>query len=144
MRSKRLSAFVAVFLIGNTLTACSQSSDSYGDACPVLMVNSLKMASVIASVPTAVDYDTRREYLQNSLASVGATSLQELKMNWNADMNTVLGFSGSLKPPTGTKFALLEELRTNVWDWDWTSVSDNKEVDAIMAGFADIDQSCAK
>jgi hypothetical protein len=65
-------------------------------------------------------------------------------MNWNADMNTVLGFSGSLKPPTGTKFALLEELRTNVWDWDWTSVSDNKEVDAIMAGFADIDQSCAK
>jgi hypothetical protein len=144
MRNRKLTALVAVLFIGSTLSACSQSSDSYGDACPILMVNSLKMASAISSVPTAADYDTRKESLQNVLASVGATSLQELKMNWNADVNSVLGFSGSLKPPTGAKLALLEELRTNVWDWDWTTVSDTKEVEAIMGGFADIDESCGK
>jgi hypothetical protein len=137
-------ALVVVALVGSTLTSCSKSSDSYGDGCPILMVNSSSMALVIASVPTAVDYEARKTSIQNALMSVGATSLQELKMNWNTDANSVLGFSGSLKPPTGTKLALLEELRTNVWEWDWTTVSDSKEVEAIMAGFADIDAECSK
>lgn len=144
MKKVRVSLILISGLVTASLTACSQTSDSYGDACPILNVNSLSMASVIASVPTAADYETRREYIQEALVRVGASSLQELKMKWNADMNTVLGFSGSLKPPTGSKFTLLEELRQNVWDWDWTSVSDNAEVEAIMGGFADIDEQCSK
>jgi hypothetical protein len=143
MKKTRVSIGLAAILAVSSLTACGQTSDSYGDACPILRVNSTSMAIVVASVPTAVDYETRREYIQKALASVGASSLQELKMNWNADMNTVLGFSGSLKPPTGSKYKLIEDLRTNVWEWDWTSVSDNEEVSAIMAGFADIDESCS-
>jgi hypothetical protein len=143
MKKAKVSVALAASLAVSSLTACGQTSDSYGDACPILRVNSTSMAIVVASVPTAVDYETRREYIQKALASVGASSLQELKMNWNADMNTVLGFSGSLKSPTGSKYKLIEDLRTNVWEWDWTSVSDNEEVSAIMAGFADIDESCS-
>ena len=143
MKKAKKSIGLTTILAVISLTACSQTSDSYGDACPILRVNSTSMAIVIGSVPTAVDYETRREYIQNALSSVGESSLQELKMKWNADMNTVLGFSGSLKPPTGSKYTLLENLRTNVWNWDWTSVSDNAEVSAIMAGFADIDESCS-
>ena len=143
MKKAKKSIGLTTILAVISLTACSQTSDSYGDACPILRVNSTSMAIVIGSVPTAVDYETRREYIQNALSSVGESSLQELKMKWNADMNTVLGFSGSLKPPTGSKYTLLENLRTNVWNWDWTSVRDNAEVSAIMAGFADIDESCS-
>lgn len=143
MKKVKVSTALAAILIASSLTACSQTSDSYGDACPILRVNSTSMAIVVGSVPTAVDYETRRDYIQRALTSVGASSLQELKMNWNADMNTVLGFSGSLKPPTGTKYKLIEDLRSNVWKWDWTSVSDNAEVSAIMADFADIDESCS-
>lgn len=143
MKKAKVSIGLTTILAVISLTACSQTSDSYGDACPILRVNSTSMAIVIGSVPTAADYETRREYIQNALSSVGESSLQELKMNWNSDMNAVLGFSGSLKPPTGSKYTLLENLRTNVWKWDWTSVSDNAEVSAIMAGFADIDESCS-
>jgi len=139
MMSRVLAAILAV----SSLTACGQTSDSYGDACPILQVNSTSMAIVVASVPTAVDYETRREYIQKALATVGANSLQELELKWNADMNTVLGFSGSLKPPTGSKYKLIEDLRANVWKWDWTSVSDSAEVSTIMSGFADIDESCS-
>jgi hypothetical protein len=139
MMSRALVATLAV----SSLTACGQTSDSYGDACPILRVNSTSMAMVVASVPTAVDYETRIEYIQRALATVGANSVQELKMKWNADMNSVLGFSGSLKPPTGSKYKLIEDLRANVWKWDWTSVSDSAEVEEIMSGFADIDESCS-
>jgi hypothetical protein len=143
MKKAKVSVALAAILAMSSLTACGQTSDSYGDACPILRVNSTSMAIVISSVPTAADYETRRENIQRALVSVGATSLQELKMNWNADMNSVLAFSGSLKPPTGSKYKLVEELRSNVAKWDWTSVSDSAEVSAIMAGFADIDESCS-
>lgn len=143
MKKAKVSIALAAILAATSLTACGQTSDSYGDACPILRINSTSMAIVVASVPTAVDYETRREYIQKALSSVGASSLQDLKMKWNADMNTVLGFSGSLKPPTGSKYKLLEDLRANVWKWDWTTVSDNDEVSAIIAGFADIDESCS-
>lgn len=143
MKKAKVSVALAAILTMSSLTACGQTSDSYGDACPILRVNSTSMAIVISSVPTAADYETRRENIQRALVSVGATSLQELKMNWNADMNSVLAFSGSLKPPTGSKYKLVEELRSNVAKWDWTSVSDSAEVSAIMAGFADIDESCS-
>ena len=143
MKKAKVSVALAAILATSSLTACGQTSDSYGDACPILRVNSTSMAIVISSVPTAADYETRRESIQRALVSVGATSLQELKMNWNADMNSVLAFSGSLKPPTGTKYKLVEDLRSNVAKWDWASVSDSAEVSAIMAGFADIDESCS-
>jgi len=143
MKKVMMSRVLVAILAVSSLTACGQTSDSYGDACPILQVNSTSMAIVVASVPTAVDYETRREYIQKALATVGANSLQELKLNWNADMNTVLGFSGSLKPPTGSKYKLIEDLKANVWKWDWTSVSDSAEVSAIMSGFADIDESCS-
>jgi hypothetical protein len=143
MKKAKLSLALAAIVAVNSLSACGQTSDSYGDACPILRVNSTSMAIVISSVPTAADYETRRENIQRALVSVGATSLQELKMNWNADMNSVLAFSGSLKPPTGSKYKLVEDLRSNVAKWDWTSVSDSAEVSAIMAGFADIDESCS-
>lgn len=143
MKKAKVSVALAAILAISSLSACGQTSDSYGDACPILRVNSTSMAIVISSVPTAADYETRRENIQRALVSVGATSLQELKMNWNADMNSVLAFSGSLKPPTGSKYKLVEELRSNVAKWDWTSVSDSAEVSAIMAGFADIDESCS-
>jgi hypothetical protein len=143
MKKAKVSVALAAILAMSSLTACGQTSDSYGDACPILRVNSTSMAIVISSVPTAADYETRRENIQRALVSVGATSLQELKMNWNADMNSVLAFSGSLKPPTGSKYKLVEDLRSNVAKWDWTSVSDSAEVSAIMAGFADIDESCS-
>jgi hypothetical protein len=143
MKKAKVSVALAAILTMSSLTACGQTSDSYGDACPILRVNSTSMAIVISSVPTAADYETRRENIQRALVSVGATSLQELKMNWNADMNSVLAFSGSLKPPTGSKYKLVEKLRSNVAKWDWTSVSDSAEVSAIMAGFADIDESCS-
>lgn len=143
MKKAKVSIALAAIVAVSSLSACGQTSDSYGDACPILRVNSTSMAIVISSVPTAADYETRRENIQRALVSVGATSLQELKMNWNADMNSVLAFSGSLKPPTGSKYKLVEDLRSNVAKWDWTSVSDSAEVSAIMAGFADIDESCS-
>ena len=143
MKKAKVSIALAAIVAVSSLSACGQTSDSYGDACPILRVNSTSMAIVISSVPTAADYETRRENIQRALVSVGATSLQELKMNWNADMNSVLAFSGSLKPPTGSKYTLVEDLRSNVAKWDWTSVSDSAEVSAIMAGFADIDESCS-
>jgi len=143
MKKAKVSIVLAAIVAVSSLSACGQTSDSYGDACPILRVNSTSMAIVISSVPTAADYETRRENIQRALVSVGATSLQELKMNWNADMNSVLAFSGSLKPPTGSKYKLVEDLRSNVAKWDWTSVSDSAEVSAIMAGFADIDESCS-
>jgi hypothetical protein len=143
MKKAKVSLALAAIVAVNSLSACGQTSDSYGDACPILRVNSTSMAIVISSVATAADYETRRENIQRALVSVGATSLQELKMNWNADMNSVLAFSGSLKPPTGSKYKLVEDLRSNVAKWDWTSVSDSAEVSAIMAGFADIDESCS-
>jgi hypothetical protein len=143
MKKAKVSIALAAIVAASSLSDCGQTSDSYGDACPILRVNSTSMAIVISSVPTAADYETRRENIQRALVSVVATTLQELKMNWNADMNSVLAFSGSLKPPTGSKYKLVEDLRSNVAKWDWTSVSDSAEVSAIMAGFADIDESCS-
>jgi hypothetical protein len=40
------------------------------------------------------------------------------------------------------KIMILRAL-ANVWKWDWTTVSDSEEVEAIMSGFAEIDESCS-
>ena len=106
------------------------------------------MAIVIASVPTAANYDTKKRNIQNSLAGIGETSLQDLRMKFYPHLNTVLSFSGSLKPPTGTKFNLLEDSRTNVATWQdiWVyDLSPNAEnVTAIMEGFGNNDKSCSQ
>lgn len=128
------------------LTSCAQNEDSYGDACSVLQNNSTKMAIIISSVPTAASYETKKRSIESSLGIVGETSLQELLLDFNADLNTVLDFSGNQKPPSGSKYELVKNLRTNVWDWAQTWSYDDhpkaSEVSAIMEGFADIDGNC--
>ncbi len=126
------------------LSSCGSSAGSYGDACPILNVHSNEMALVISSVPVAVDYDQRREEITQALGMTSFTDLNSLRMAFNADMNTALGLSGSLKPPTGEAAKIIEDLRTNVYKWDWTSVSSVEEVNAIMEGFAAIDEACSK
>lgn len=142
MRRLVLAAMSALLV---TLAACGQkeSADSYGESCPILMSNSTRMAMVISSVPTAADYAARLESLQSVLITVGANSVQELKGEFNRDLNSVLESSGSLKP-TGSKYELLEQLRASVWQWDWATVSDVDEVTKMMSAFADIDQACSK
>ena len=141
---KKTPLFAIITLSLSSLTACGGSSDSFGDACPILNVHANEMAMVISSVPVAVDYDTRKEYIQRTLAMTSFTDLNSLKLAFNADVNSVLSFSGSLKPPTGQIKETIETLRENVWAWDWTSVSDVEEVNAIMDGFAAIDEGCSK
>ena len=143
IRNRHALFFCMILLIG-TISACGKGSDSYGDACPILRINSTSMALVVASIPVDADMDTRVKNLQNALHTVGASSLDELQRKWVADINTVLGFSGSLKPPTGSKYKLLEDLQSNVVDWDWNFVRDSNEVTQIMSGFADIDEACSK
>jgi hypothetical protein len=132
---------VLATVVGATLTGCGGSSDSYGAACPILNINSTKMAMIISSVPTAADIDTRRESIQRVLETIGETDLFQFKLKFNSDLNTVL--SGAIDPPTGSKLELLEKLKSDVWEWSWTEISDPAEKDAIMAGFADIDAACA-
>jgi hypothetical protein len=144
---KKTSLVAATLILISALSACggsSNSSGSFGDACPILQVHATEMAMVVASVPVAVEYDQRKSELLDALAMTSFTDLFSLKREFNADMNTVLGFSGSLKPPTGEVRKTIEDLRLNVWNWDWTSVSTVEEVDAIMAGFAAIDEGCSK
>ncbi|MEY4735151.1 MAG: hypothetical protein RL428_486 [Actinomycetota bacterium] len=126
------------------LSSCGSSAGSYGDACPILQVHATEMAMVISSVPVAVDYDQRKEELLQALSMTSFSDLNSLRMAFNADVNSVLGFSGSLKPPTGEAAKTIEDLRTKVWNWDWTSVSSVEEVNAIMEGFAAIDEACSK
>lgn len=126
------------------LSSCGSSAGSYGDACPILNVHSTEMAMVISSVPVAADYDQRREEITQALGMTSFTDLNSLRMTFNADMNTALGLSGSLKAPTGEAAKIIEDLRTNVYKWDWTSVSSVEEVNAIMEGFAAIDEECSK
>ncbi|CAN2210484.1 hypothetical protein MCEJIRE27_00974 [Candidatus Nanopelagicaceae bacterium] len=144
---KKTSLVLASLILISTLSACGGSSSaggSFGDACPIIQVHATEMAIVVASVPVAVEYDQRRSELSDALAQTSFTDLQSLKLSFNADMNTVLGFSGSLKPPTGEARKTIEDLRQNVWNWDWTSVSTVEEVNAIMDGFAAIDEGCSK
>jgi hypothetical protein len=145
MRKTSLILISAALL--SSLSACggsSSSSGSFGDACPILQVHSTEMAMVISSVPVAVDYDQRKTDLLNALSSTSFTDLFSLKRAFNSDLNTVLGFSGSNKPPTGNIRKTIEDLRLNVWNWDWTKVSTVEEVNAIMDGFAAIDEGCSK
>ena len=144
---KKTSLVVATLILISALSACggsSNSSGSFGDACPILKVHSTEMAMVIASVPVAADYEERKAAIQRTLAMTSFTDLTSLRMAFNADVNTVLGFSGSLKPPTGNVLTTVEDLREKVWKWDWTSVSTVEEVETIMAGFAVIDEGCSK
>lgn len=127
-------------LFGATLTGCGGNSDSYGAACPILNINSTKMAMIISSVPTAADIDTRRENLQRVLELIGETDLFQFKLKFNSDLETVL--SGAIDPPTGSKFELVKKLKVDVWLWSWNEVSDPAEKSAIIAGFADIDSAC--
>ena len=98
------------------------------------------MAMIISSVPTAADEDTRRANVQKVLETIGETDLSQFKLKFNGDLNTVL--SDAIDPPTGSKFELVQKLRSDVWNWSWREVSDPAEVSAIMAGFADIDTAC--
>jgi hypothetical protein len=144
---KKISLFFASAILLSTLSACggsSSSSGSFGDACPILQIHATEMALAISSVPVAVDYETRKANLSNALGMTSFTDLTSLKMAFNADVNTVLGFSGSNKPPTGSIRKTIEDLRLNVWNWDWTSVSSVEEVNTIMEGFAAIDEGCSK
>ena len=144
---KKKSLLLVSLALLSTLNACGGSNNSggsFGDACPILQVHSLEMAMVVGAVPVAVEYEQRKSELLDALAMTSFTDLGSLKRAFNADMNTVLGFSGSLKPPTGEIRKTIEDLRLNVWNWDWTSVSTVEEVDAIMAGFAAIDEGCSK
>jgi hypothetical protein len=127
-------------VVGTALTGCGGSSDSYGAACPILNINSTKMAILISSVPTAADEATRRASVERALGTIGETDLNQFRLKFNSDLNTVL--SGVIEPPTGSKFELVEKLRSDVWNWSWREVSDSAEVLAIMAGFADIDTAC--
>lgn len=141
LKIKFVKLVVLVMALGTTLTGCGGSSDSYGEACPILNINSTKMAMLISSVPTAADIDTRRESIQRVLKTIGETDLFEFKLKFNRDLNIVL--SGTvIDPPTGSKFELVEKLRSDVYKWSWTEVSNPAEVLEIMAGFADIDSAC--
>ena len=144
---KKSSLVFSSLILLSTLSACGgsgSSGGSFGDACPILKIHSTEMAMVVASVPVAVEYEERKAAIQRTLAMTRFTDLSSLKLAFNADMNTVLGFSGSLKPPTGGVLKTIEDLRANVWKWDWTSVSTVEEVETIMAGFAAIDEGCSK
>jgi len=124
-----------------TASVSDDASGSYGNACPILLSSSTRMAIVISSVPTAADYDTRRTNLDRALITASASSIQELKMEFNSDLNSILGSAESFNL-TGGKLKVVEELRAKVWDWDWKTVSESDEVLDMMELFADIDQSC--
>ncbi|MFM1952368.1 MAG: hypothetical protein RJA33_1162 [Actinomycetota bacterium] len=124
------------------LSACGGSSSSYGDACPLLQIYANDMAMVISSVPVAVEYDQRRENLIRALSMTSFTDLQSLKLAFNANLNSALKLSDSVEAPSGDAKKVVEDLRLNVWEWDWTTVSTLEEVDAIMEGFAAIEQGC--
>ena len=140
MKFKSVKLGVLAAMLGATLTGCGGSSDSYGAACPILNINSTKMAMIMSSVPTAADEDTRRANVQRVLETIGETDLSQFKLKFNSDLNTVL--SDAIDPPTGSKFELVQKLKYDVWNWSWREVSDPAEVSAIMAGFADIDTAC--
>jgi hypothetical protein len=144
---KKISLVVSSAILLSTLSACGGSSSaggSFGDACPILQVHATEMAMVVSAVPVAVDYEQRKTELLSALAMTSFTDLFSLKRAFNSDLNIVLGFSGSNKAPTGAARKTIEDLRLNVWNWDWTTVSTVEEVNKIMDGFAAIDEGCSK